>query len=223
MKTGEAVVEVGKSLTPISEFKPARLTANFAKNFFKAKAVPGTRASAIVKGKSRGNQQTFLDDLCIRLPVLEYQTLSNSGKLTGKVKTKGKPTDCVSFQARNAQLLVELSWTSFDDLDLSVIQPDGVLSRSRKKSSQGGVFILDTRAKVCATGNPVGKEVVPYKNKSTVPPGKYTVQIRHFENCGDGPTAWNLRVSVNGKQIPSQMGKSNSDDDTLISTASFKI
>lgn len=224
LRSGEAVVEVGKQRTPISQSTPKRLTTNFAKSFFKVARVRQLGKSVIIKGKSRGNQQAFLDDLCIRLPILEYQTLSKAGTANGHFFTNGKPTDCVSFKARNAQLLVELSWTSSDDLDLAVIQPDGqLLSRFSKKTSQGGAFTVDSNNMVYDSDNAVGKELARYNNSRVIIPGAYLIQVRHFENCGNGPTAWNVRVSVNGKQILFEKGTSNRGDDALIGTFSFRI
>lgn len=220
LKSGEAVVEVGKQRNPISQFMPKCLTEKFTKGFFKVSPIGLVKKSIIAKGGSRGNQQMFLD-VCIRIPILEYQTLNKAGKVNRRVITKGKSTDCVSFKARNAQLLVELSWTSSDDLELAVVQPDGQLSsRFSKKTSQGGVFVIDSNAKVKDSDVVFFKEVARHKNNSRVIAGEYLIQTRHFENCGKGPTTWNVRASVNGKQILFKKGTSNAGDHALIGTFS---
>lgn len=224
LETGEAIVERGDTLTPISMFSPPGLTKNFSATFLSARRVPTLGKSSIVKRRSNGNQQTFFRDLCIRLPIYKYQLLDNFGDLDAIVDTDRSQTDCVSFKARDVQLLVELSWKSSDDLDLALIQPDGQeISRKSKRSSQGGVFFMDVNRKVCDSTNPVGREIVRYKNQASLMPGEYIVQIRHHENCKKMKTSWNLRVSMNGVQILIRKGASRRRDDALIGVFAFTI
>lgn len=160
----------------------------------------------------------------MRLPINQYQILTPLMKVDSTVDTDGSPTDCVAFRARNAQLLIELSWTSPDDLDLEVVQPDGqMISRKNKRSTQNGVFFMDANRKTCDLNFPVGKEIVRYRPNADVIPGEYVVRVRHFENCRMMATAWNLRVSVNGIQILVRKGTSRRNNRNTIGVFTFSI
>lgn len=176
-----------------------------------------------MKAKSRGNQQRVLDGLCILLPVVRYARLFKKGKVRSVVRTKGSGRDCVAFRVSVPLLLVELSWVGGDDLDLAVITPRGdLLSRFNQRDRKGGRFLSDASEK-CAEKMAVGKEIVRYRLQGQVAGGVYLVQLRHFKNCGDGPTAWTLRATVDDKVRLLQKGRANADDSALFRELTFGI
>lgn len=146
------------------------------------------------------------------------------GRVKRIVRTKGTSRDCVAFRVRVPVLLVELSWTGGDDLDIAVITPRGdLLSRLDQEDGRGGRFLDDAPAKCDDKKMPVGKEIVRYWLDGDVANGVHRVQLRHFKNCGKGPTDWVLRVTVDDKVRLMERGKTNLDDSVLIRELTFVI
>lgn len=221
LTTGEPIVKTKKgSPQPLNTWKPDGLSPTFADKFFGVGDVPVYEKSSITRKAFFGNQPEFIDSVCIQIPILSYERFD---KRTGKVKvvkTKGSKKDCVSFRPRPNSLMIELEWVGRDDLDLFVKEPNGdVISKFNRKSDKG-TFKLDVNAGQCFNRRRLsGKERAFYE--STADSGTYTVTVRHFENCEDGPTDWKLRVTREGKLILNESGSDDGDFSSLVLEKTF--
>lgn len=165
----------------------------------------------------------FLNDLCVKLPIKTYELVSpRTGKKKRRVRTSGDGKDCVAFRTKAHKILVELSWNSIDDLDLSVTEPGRTqLSRFRRETNTGKLT-GDVAGELCDRILKRGRETARYyRNQSIVRRGRYVARVRHFNNCGKGPTKWILRVSANGRVIKTKRGMSNGNNDVLIGELGF--
>lgn len=206
----------------ISNFAPRGLDTKFAPDFFSAYELPNLGG---LKGVGRldlqGNQFDYLEDLCVVMPITEYDILNENG-FVKKTISKVRKRSCVSFTIRNPQLLVELFWDSPDDLDLSVIEPDGDTLAKGTPNSEAGKLNNDNNVAGCFI-LPAGKEAVLYKLGNRLEKGEYTTVITHFNNCGRGPTKWNLRISLFGEVIQTQSGVSDLGNKATVATFTFTV
>ncbi|CDF38970.1 Gal-2,6-Sulfurylases II [Chondrus crispus] len=196
-KTGVALVESGSRTTPINRYRPNGLSHPFPPNYFRLSPLTFQRELRGVSRRSPvGNQEDFLDDLCIRLPIRNYNIQNTDGSVFRTIATSDA-RDCVSFQTVVRPIVVDVAWDSSDDFDLSVDGPPG---------SQGG-RINDNLVYQC--GNlPAGKEAVSFTN---MVPGKYTVKLFHFNNCFNNRTRWVVNIVINGVRVERRLGRSNVD------------
>lgn len=224
--TGEPILQFrsGEEV-PISQWRPKGLSPRFSKKFFSAGRDKILKKSSIAAANPKGKQLQFLDNLCVKLPIKSYEIVDKrTGRVKNVVKTAGEDTDCVSFRTRTTKILVELTWDSGDDFDLYVIEPDGrQLSRFNPETATGklnGDFTADG----CTRPFKSGRESARYlEMDASVKRGKYTVQARHFDNCGRGPTKWMLRIVINGKVVKTKRGKSNGGADDVVGMTTFNF
>lgn len=231
-KTGEAEVhpaeDRGQSprpFVPISKYSPAGLSKKFSKKYFSLREInrfpPIPGESGISRLPSRGNQEDFVDDLCVLLPVKAYDLFKESGSLDRRVKRTNQREDCLSFRTTAPRILIELTWDSSDDLDVSVEEPDGnVVSFRKPNSPNGGRLILDQNVARCGE-DPDGREQVRWGRDGNPKKGSYEVTIKHFNNCGGKATKWSLAVVIDGKLKLFKNGKSNRDNNKRITRTSF--
>lgn len=222
--TGEAILLLkGGEEIPISQWRPNGLSPKLPRKFFKVGKGRTMRESGIRSSTIRGNQQKFLDNLCVKLPIKTYEIVEpRTNKLKEVVKADDKDTDCVSFRTRTTKILIELSWDSMDDFDLYVTEPDGKqLSRFQQKTETAkliGDFITDG----CIKPFSESRETAVYADHTEgVQRGTYNVEGRHLNNCGGGPTKWRLRISINGILVKTKRGTSNGDGDVVIAKSTF--
>ena len=122
------------------------------------------------------------------------------------------------------ELVVTLSWDRDADLDLRVVDPEGVEIWSRNPNSatsivpgqppsdgalaSGGAFGLDSNAR-CAIDS-VRQESVVW----TAPPprGRFLVRVDTFSMCGQRSARWLVEVRRNGELIDSAEGLSTDLD-----------
>ena len=195
--TGAALIEKGSSTTPITRFRPNGLSPAFPRNYFRLTPLTFQRdRKGVARRAPMGNQEEFLDGLCIRLPIRNYNIENTDGSVFRTISTSDA-RDCLSFQTIVRPIVVDVAWDSSDDFDLSVDGPPG---------SQGG-RVNDNLVSACGD-TPAGKEAVSFTN---MVPGKYTVKLFHFNNCFNKRTRWVVNVVVNGVQIQRRLGRSNVD------------
>lgn len=225
IRTREALVSKARSgdpFVPISQYSPQGLGRPFQKNYLKLVKVPFLNKQAVARGKILGNQNRFSNDLCVIMPLRQYQLLRNDGTVRRTVRTNN-PADCVTFRTLAPRLLIELVWENSDDLDVSLLEPTGfLLSRFNPDSPSGGRLFRDNGFNACGLFR-VSKETIRYLADSVPPRGEYTVRVAHFENCLAGPTSWVLRVTVNGVVRLRRSGSSNRDVRQRITSATFTI
>ncbi|CDF41301.1 Gal-2,6-Sulfurylases II [Chondrus crispus] len=195
--TGAALIESGSGTTPINRYRPNGLRPAFPRNYFRLTPLTFQRdRKGVARRGAMGNQEEFLDDLCIRLPIRNYNIQNTDGSVFRTISTSDA-RDCLSFRTVVRPIVVDVAWDSSDDFDLSVIGPPG---------SVGG-RINDNLVAACGD-SPAGKEAVSFENMVR---GKYTVTLFHFNNCFNKRTKWVVNVVVNGVRIQRRLGRSNSD------------
>lgn len=223
LRSGEAMVaqKNDPNMVPISKFSPPGLMPNFRKRFFRffpLQFVPNEQG--IGRLPTVGNQQDFLEELCVVLPIRSYD-LVEGDKVT-RVGPGGR-RQCVSFRSRNPRVLVELSWDSSDDFDLEVTEPSGMVVTRENPDAGNGKFNNDNLVGLCGTGIPAGKEAVLYRQDRELIPGDYTATIRQFNNCGQGRTRYRLRIIMDGKVVIFRTGFANEPKDAVVRRINFTI
>lgn len=209
LKTGEAKVSrsgMGRPMR-ISQWHPTGLSDAFSAGAIRCASIPGIAASGVVKRAAVWNQHMYLDGVCVVLPIYEYEAMDEDGRVV-KVKATNGKTECVSFRAVAARVVVELRWLSGDDLDLAVVEPDGDRVHFRKTSSESGALWSDSGVDGCGV-SPVMMERTVYRVAEMIQSGKYAVKAMHARNCGLGPTKWRLSVTVDGRVVKRASGLSD--------------
>lgn len=214
-RTGEALVFENGRAMPISKFRSEEVKPNFRKThflLFPLRIAPGQGPG---RRSSRGNQELFLDNLCIVLPILLYDVVGERNKVLQTV-TKTKSSDCVSFVTSSPDLLFQLTWDTFDNLDLEVTEPDGdVLNRDNRRTQSG---TLNSSVIVCGSPPP-GKESAVYRSFT---PGSYRIGVMHTTDCGyASETKFQFTVVLNGKVVFEKNRSSTTG--AGFTTATFKI
>lgn len=209
-------------MVPISEFSPAGLDTSFPKRFFRfypLQFVP--EETGVGRLRTKGNQQDFLDDLCVVLPIRSYGVVEKDGSITRV--SGGSPRQCVSFRTRNPMVLIELSWDSADDFDLEITEPSGTVVSRDAPDAGVGELNNDNNVGACAIMIPAGKEAVLYRQEDELMSGDYTATIKHFNNCGGGRTRYRLRVIVDGDVVVFKTGFSNALKDAVVTRVNFSL
>lgn len=212
----------GLARVPLSEWRPVGLRIPFQKNFFYTKRIPGNDKSGLTFRTPRQNQHKFMNDVCVILPIKEYQRFVN-GKFK-KVRIQGSQ-ECLAVVIEVPTVVVELQWFSGDDMDLSVREPKGYrLSKDyKRRTSRCGRFVKDNGVDSCGLFGAV-KERVQYRLPcERFQRGRYTATVKHFANCGNGSTPYVLRVIVNGRLKKNVYGVSNKDKDAWVTDIPFSL
>lgn len=191
----------------ISQWRPTGLSHAFLPHAIRCAGIPGVDASGVVKTPAVGNQHMYLDGVCVVLAITEYEAMDEGGRVVKVKATKGE-VDCVSFRAVAARVVVELRWLSGDDLDLTVVEPDGDRVDFRKTSSESGALWSDSGVDSCGV-YPVRIERTVYRVAEMIQSGKYEVKGIHTMNCGFGATRWRLTVTVDGRVVKRATGLSD--------------
>lgn len=248
---GRPILDTGASETPrdrvfLSDWRPDRLRQNFANNFFTIAHAPGRPGtSTILRGRASSNQRTFIDSRCIIIPVTAWDLLRRDGTIA-KTETRPEPNlgthpltnmpvvrqpkkkerrPCLAFRTVYPLALVQLSWDSSDDLDLSVTEPGGTVVDKRILFSLGGTHSGDANVGVCGIA-PGGVESVSYgaSDEASIKEGVYKVKVSHFNNCAGGrKTRWKLMVAIGEHVVEVRKGMSGRDDGQTIATVSFRL
>lgn len=222
LSTGEALVRPVRSkgkFTRISKFRPKGLRPPFSKNHLEVADIsfpPLPGKQGIIRNEPSGTQDKFINDLCVQLPITRYQ-IKKGNKLR---EVAGKKNDCVTFVTIAPKLVIEFTWNSGDDFDMEVKEPSGFVISLSKPRSPSGRLLGDNNIGLCgSTDN--GKEQVRYLRGDGFKGGKYTVKVTHANNCGKGPTDYNLYVIKEGFVIANTGGTSNKNNGKTVVNFSF--
>lgn len=218
LASGEANVSAaGGAPAPASQFAPAGLAPPLRRDFFKVFPLP-TGRQGVGRKRSFGNQERFLDGLCVVLPMERFEVARGKG---GVRVREGDERDCVSFVTSNPAVLVELSWNTRDNLDLAVEEPDGDVVSREKPRSENGRLTNDNNVG-CGRGRS-GKEAVVYGSAGEVETGGYTAVVRHTRNCGGPRTRWKVRIVVRGELVKVEKGFSEGGGGQVIAEVPFNV
>lgn len=220
-RIGEALVKEGSTLTPISKWKPAGLEKSFpAKFFLPKKTFSVEEMSTIVKRSSIGNQNDFVDGRCFVIPIQAYERNFSTGV---KVVKTSDQRDCLSFVAFSPDVVIEGRWFSGDDMDLSVVEPDGDRISNENLSSECGKLNGDNNVDSCGRLE-AGKERVTYSFACPdFQRGTYRAILKHGGNCGLGSTKWEVNIIVQGRLHKRVTGNSNRDGGVTVANVKFTL
>lgn len=237
-KIGDPLVEISDTVhVPFNQYRPTRdgmtLAPKFPRRFFRVGNVPRLRRSSIVRfGQYRGNQEHFLDLICVKIPIIKYEMVKRTKKKVrpGKIiMTDQNPEDCVAFQPSIMTILADLTWEGADQLDLSITEPDGtVLNRITPNTARGN-FDGD-EVKNCGKTQKLGAESAFYKKRTDgrrgvfIPRGEFIYDVDIFKKCKKpARVRWNLRITVDGVLKVSIGGIIDADSDTRIAHGPFRF
>lgn len=168
-----------------------------------------------------GNQNGYLKDLCIVVPILKYEIRTRKGKKR-IVNTVGDK-ECVSFTARTRDIMVEAQWLSGDDMDLSVREPDGDVVSYNRVETECGLLYSDASVDSCGV-DPTGNERIGYdRGCGKFEKGEYVAFLKHTENCDKGATFWSMRVVIDGRVVKRLSGTSNRNGGAVVGMIKFTV
>lgn len=102
--------------------------------------------------------------------------------------------------ARSGRIQVILAWDDVNDLDLSVVCPNGRRIDYRQTSACGGTLDVDRNAGGSGTNRPVENVVF----ERDPPPGRYRIEIHHFASYPGGPRVSPWRVTLRREGRPDE-------------------
>lgn len=214
-----------EDFVPISKFRKAGLSKTFSKWYFTLKGIRYASRENVIgvaRQGSSGNQEDYIDNLCVFIPIRSYNEYDSSGKLISKIRKSNAIGDCISFRTQVPSILVVLRWSSSDDLDLRVKEPDGNrIWYGSSTSKTGGQMLTDGNFNVCGSNHDGMEQIRWLKDGGSPLKGEYEVSFRHYFNCGQGETKWSLAVIINGARVFFQEGSSNGNANTVTLTDTF--
>lgn len=198
---------------PLFQFRPKGLLERFPTKYFVFRKIkfPAPRGRfGIARKKPRGNQEKFTDGLCVTMPVKKYAIIQADGSET-RVVASNLASSCVKFAAKVPRILIELTWSTGDNFDIEVIEPDGSrINRNSLKSDNEGRLNRDRNVDACDDARNGREQVIWPLDASKLPlNGKYRLKIIHRGNCGTGRTEWAVAVVINARTVLFRGGKSN--------------
>lgn len=230
-KTGASIVQplVGRGLTPpppvrIDQYRPKKMfPSSLPKDYIYLREItfPPLRGQfGVARRAPKGNQEEFLNNLCVTLPLERYGIVNADGTVTAK-SGKRDPGACVAFQSRIGTILIELTWNSADNFDLSVEEPNGniVNNVNPKSTLTGANLVNDNNIDGCDT-LVVGREQMVWNKANDVNPlrGEYVVRVKHTKSCNrKKATKWSVAVIINGKNVLFRSGLSKRDGRQVLS------
>lgn len=205
LRTGEARVSRSGMAKPyrISKWRPHGLHPPFHRDAVFAKEIHGMNASGVARAKARGNQHMFLEGVCVVLPIREWEQMDENKNVVAQ--RRGGKGDCIAFRSMAARVVVELRWYSGDDLDLSVLEPDGDRLSTWRRSSESGMLWGDGGVDMCGVANVSGEKAV-WQVADLVQGGTYRAKVKIAGLCAEGGAKWTIGISVAGRMLKKVSG-----------------
>lgn len=121
---------------------------------------------------------------------------SYSGEFADAIKERVKAAGGNVF----GDVRISLSWFNYDDLDLSVVEPNDnyaiYFGNRNQKSPYGGFLDVDMNACVGSSRTPV--ENITYNNKNTMRPGEYKVYVNQYSLREKTDVGYDVEIEVLG-------------------------
>lgn len=119
----------------------------------------------------------------------------------------GEVTDSIKERVKSAGGQVDadarasLSWYNLDDLDLSVVEPNGnrIYFGERKSRSTGGELDVDMNAGMHTSEEPV--ENIFWKDKSRMAEGEYKVEVHNFSKRAMKNTGFEVELEFGDQTV----------------------
>jgi len=106
----------------------------------------------------------------------------------------------------DAPVCVRLAWNNYDDLDLSVVEPNGFRiyfgNRAPQMSTFGGQLDVDANGGQSTTRTPV--ENIFYRDISRMADGIYSVYVHQFRVAEVKDVGFTLEIEINGERTVMQ-------------------
>lgn len=197
----------------INKFRRETVSPNYPKDFIFMREIsfppmPGNYSYARLD--PHGNQDEILNDVCLKIPFFKYAVVENDGTQGPIVNGRTDSSSCASFLALTGNILVELTWDTGDDFDLSVKTPSGETIDKDNRQVGSGRLVNNNNEDKCDEMLPNGREQAVWNYRDEVPePGTYTITVRHKTKCAKGvKTNWSLAVIVMGENVSFRKGVS---------------
>ena len=219
VRSAEALVYDWVDYVPFSKYKPAGLRPHFTARQIRTGRIRFPSATGmwgLMRKRSRGNQENYLNGLCVYLPVTAREMPTDSRKMVSSGA-------CVQFQTILPKLIVQLSWDSDDDFDLFLREPSGnVINLRRRRSDSGGKKSRDLHYGECGSVG-MGWDDIVWSPDSSPMPGRYKMKVEQNVICNSKPTKWQLKVTYGGKTVLDQSGTSFSDIPNVVHKTGFAL
>lgn len=206
---------------PISKWRPQGLDVPFPRDFFYFDQSTKRNDPYMFRRHSRGTQHSFLSGLCVVMPVLKYQYKTKQGPLE-TVNTNDE-RDCIMFNVLVSDIVIEAAWNSGDDMDLSVLEPKGTLIDHQHKRPGCAFLAYDSNVDGCHISNRGLERIIFERPCLPQSDDKFKALLRHGVNCRSGPTAWELRLIVDGVHKKVIRGTSNKDNNEIVASLEFRL
>jgi hypothetical protein len=119
--------------------------------------------------------------------------VGSGGAVSASAVTEVEPRDL-----SNADFAATVTWTGASDVDIHVIDPNGVeVSYLNPESPEGGLLDLDSNAD-CAIDN-INTETISWPD-GTAPSGDYKVIIEYYDDCGVESSPYSVLVRRKGRE-----------------------
>lgn len=122
---------------------------------------------------------------------------SYNGEVTDSIKERVKAAGGVV----DAEVRASLSWYNYDDLDLSVVEPNGnvIYFGDRRSQKTGGMLDVDMNAGGGNSRTPV--ENIFWKNKSKMTSGEYKVVVHNFSKRETKDVGFEVEFEYDGEVV----------------------
>lgn len=118
--------------------------------------------------------------------------VGSSGAVTATASTEVEPRDLA-----DADFAATVTWTGASDVDIHVLDPNGVeVYWNNQTSPEGGALDIDSNAD-CAIDN-INTETISWPS-GTAPSGDYKVVIEYFDDCGVTSSSYDVVVRRKGR------------------------
>lgn len=134
------------------------------------------------------------------------------------------PVTATTVQPPDGQLVISLAWDTMSDLDLHVVEPDGVEIWARKLNSwmppppgqipdpnawkSGGVLDFDSNSQCLIDG----RRLEDVYWQQTPPSGHYVVRVDTYALCGELGANWSVVARLQGNELARVHGVSHDSD-----------
>ncbi|HEX8792784.1 MAG TPA: hypothetical protein VF765_17685 [Polyangiaceae bacterium] len=203
---------VGGALTPTATAAAIGLQGD--KGYWMV--VAGPAAVATPTDPSFGANASFSTGIVPGGYTLVARAVDGNGNFGPPVKQVLTGVPSPTTPPPSGQLVVTLTWDRDANLDLHVVDPNGVEIYWNNQSSQppppamsvdGGPYgYVDDDSNANCVIDGLNREDAIWPNH--VPSGPYTVRVDTASLCGQAVADWNLRVLLHGKQVAQSSGVS---------------
>lgn len=197
----------------VSDFSPPGLSDPYRPDLIRPfVGFPGEPTRSLGLNPVLGNQYALLNNRCLRVPILQYQLMKGTRNLSRIYKRRTpRPNECVAFRALTPALYINIEWRSGDDLDLTVVEPNGnAINRFVTISPfTGGSLSNDNGSQQPCVARKL-QEAVLYRARDNPLSGEYQIRARRSTITGADVCSedipWRLTVVKGGVIIKDVQG-----------------